>query len=99
MQFLTLPLKSCSQLPQVTDSAATYTETFIKATYAPSDCPSSSGQRVPGMDAEIGQLGLLAGFNLLIPRHQAAVLSGMLEQANRCVINLLLPKYYCKTQY
>lgn len=95
MQFLTLPLKSCSQRPQVTDSAATYTETFIKGTYAPSDCPSSSGQRVPGMDAEIGQLGLLARFNLLIPRHRAAasVLSGMLEQDNRCVINLLLPKY------
>lgn len=99
MQVLTLPLKSCSQPPQVTDSAATYTETFKKGTCAPSDCPSSSGQRVPGMDAEIGQLGLLAGFNLLIPRHWAAasVQSGMLKQAKRCIIHLLAPKYYFKT--
>lgn len=60
-QFLTLPLKSCSQLSQAIDSATTYTGTFRKGTCALSD--SCGGRRVPSMDAEIGQLGLLAGFS------------------------------------
>lgn len=47
--YLTLPQKSCSQLSQATDSATTYTGTFIKGTCGPSDCPSSSGPRIPSL--------------------------------------------------